>query len=105
MPAILKPESSNMPPTATETGSLISCNPEFRRGRPTIAGTGISVRSIVIDSGFGASPAEIAANRDLSLAQVFAALAYYHGNKQAVDDDIEAESRAYDEACAAATRL
>jgi hypothetical protein len=32
----------------------------------------------------------------LSLAQVYAALAYYHANKPEVDADIAAEEQAYD---------
>ena len=33
----------------------------------------------------------------LSLAQIYAALAFYHANKQEIDADIAAEERAYDE--------
>lgn len=48
----------------------------------------------------GLSPEEIAADRpDLSLAQVFAALAYYHANKAEIDADIDAETRAYENGC------
>ena len=68
-----------MPPALAE----ISRTPGVRGGRPTIAGTGISVRAIAVDSNLGESPEEIAANRPhLSLAQVHAALAYYCANKQ-----------------------
>jgi uncharacterized protein (DUF433 family) len=58
----------------------------------------VSVRAIAIDSNSGLSPEEIAAGRPgLSLAQVHAALAYYHANKPEIDADIEAEACAYDE--------
>jgi hypothetical protein len=41
---------------------------------------------------------EIAADRSpLSIAQIYAALAFYHANKQEIDADIEAEERDYDE--------
>jgi len=64
------------------------------------------VRAIVLDNQFGESPEQIVANRPhLSIEQVHAALAYYHANKQAVDHDIEAENRAYEEGAAAARRL
>ena len=46
----------------------------------------------------GRSPEEIAADRPpLSLAQVYAGLAFYHSNKQEIDADIAAEEEAYDE--------
>lgn len=92
-----------MSSTLTEIGTLIARNPAIRGGRPVIAGVGVSVRAIALDSNGGLSPEEIAADRPhLSLAQVFAALAYYHANKAEIDMDIEAESRAYDEGAAAA---
>jgi uncharacterized protein (DUF433 family) len=87
-----------MPPTLTQIGTLIASDPALHSGRPLIAGSGVSVRAIAIDSNSGLSPEEIAADRPgLSLAQVYAALAYYHANKAAIDADIEAEARAYDE--------
>jgi hypothetical protein len=42
-------------------------------------------------------PGRIAADRPaLSLAQIYAALAYYHANKADIDADIAAEEQAYD---------
>ena len=80
---------------STEIGTLIARNP-LRGGRPIIAGTGISVRTIVVETNGGLSPAEIAADRPpLSLAQIYAALAFYHANKEEIDTDIEAEDQAY----------
>lgn len=87
--------------TLTEIGSLIARNSALRGGRAIIAGSGISVRAIAIDSNGGLSPEEIAADRPhLSLSQVFAALAYYHANKPEIDSDIDAENRAYEEGSA-----
>ena len=81
-----------------EISTLIARDPALRGGRPTVAGTGISVRVIAMDSNSGLSPEEIAADRPvLSLAQVFAALAYYHANKTEIDADIDAEARAYED--------
>ncbi len=81
----------------TDIGSFIANDPAFRKGRPLIAGTGSSVRAIATDSNSGLSPEEITAERPpLSLAQVFAALAYYHA-KAEIDADIESEARAYQE--------
>ena len=69
--------------------NLISTNPKIRNGRPCIAGTSIEVSVIVIAKIVqGLEPDEIAADYDLSLAQVYAALAYYYENKQAIDASI-----------------
>ena len=87
-----------MPAAYTEIGSLITRDPALRGGRPILAGTGTTVRTIAIESNRGFSPEEIAADRpDLSLAQIFAGLAFYHANKQEIDADIMAEERAYDD--------
>jgi uncharacterized protein (DUF433 family) len=95
-----------MSSASIEIGTLIARDPALRHGRPTIAGTGVSVRVIAIESNSGLSPEEIAADRpELSLAQVFAALAYYHANKAEVDDDIEAEARAYEGGAASSAVL
>ena len=84
-----------------EIGTLIDRDPALRGGRPTIAGTGVSVRVIAMDSHSGLSPEEIVADRpDISLAQVFAALAYYHANKEEIDADIDAEAREYEDGAA-----
>ena len=80
-----------MPTAFTEIGALIIRDPALRSGRPIIAGTGISVRTIAIESNSGLTPEEIAADRPpLSLAQVNAGLAFYHSNKKEIDADIAA---------------
>jgi len=82
----------------TEIGTLITRDPALRGGRPILAGTGVCVRTIAIDSNRGLSPEEIAAERPpLSLAQIYAGLAFYHANKQEIDADIAAEEQAYEE--------
>lgn len=76
-----------------EIGSLISRLPHIRGGRPCIAGTGVSVRRIAQWHNMGLIPEEIAHKfGHLSLAQVHAALAYYHANQSEVDADIEGEA-------------
>ena len=80
--------------TAAETdiGSLITRSKEIRGGRPRIAGTGITVQRIVGWYRLGLSPEEITDRiGHLSLAQIHAALAYYHANQQEIDADIAAE--------------
>jgi len=80
--------------TVTETGSLISRRPDIRSGRPCIVGTGVSVRRIAQWYNMGLVPEEIVRKfGHLSLAQVHAALAYYHANQAEIDADLEAEAR------------
>ena len=87
-----------MPVVFAEIGALITRDPALRGGRPIIAGTGICVRTIAVESHRGLTPEEIAADRPpLSLAQIYAALAFYHANKREIDADITAEEQAYDE--------
>ena len=69
--------------------NLISVDPTIRKGRPCIAGTSIEVSVVVVAKiVHGLEPDEIAADYGLSLAQVYAALAYYYENKQAIDASI-----------------
>ena len=76
----------------TDIGTLIVRSPEIRGGRPRIAGTGVTVRRIVGWYKLGLTPEEIARRvGHLSLAQVHAALAYYHANREEIEADIAAE--------------
>ena len=83
--------------TVTEIGSLISCRPDIRGGCPCIAGTGVSVRRIAQWHNMGLIPEEILRKiGHLSLAQVHAALTYYHANQAEIDADLETEMREAD---------
>jgi len=65
-----------------QTINLIATDPKIRAGRPCVAGTTIEVAVIAIDKiVHGRSADEIAVDYDLSLAQVYAALAYYYEHK------------------------
>jgi uncharacterized protein (DUF433 family) len=76
----------------TDIGTLIIRTPEVRGGRPRISGTGVTVRRIVEWYKLGHTPEEIAEEvGHLSLAQVYAALAYYHANREEIETDIAAE--------------
>ncbi len=78
--------------TAIDIGALIVRTPEVRGGRPRVAGTGVTVRRIVGWYKLGLSPEEIVAEiPHLTLAQVYAALAYYHANREEVEADSAAE--------------
>jgi uncharacterized protein (DUF433 family) len=85
-------------PTVVDIGTLIERSPEIRKGRPCIAGTGVTVRRIAGWHNLGLSPEEIAAKIDhLTLAQIHAALAYYHANRDEIDSDIAAEDAMIEE--------
>ena len=78
--------------TITDIGTLIVRSAEVRGGRPRVAGSGVTVRRIVGWYKLGLSPEEIADRiGHLSLAQVHAALAYYHANRDEIEADISAE--------------
>ena len=81
-----------------DIGTLITHSSDIRGGRPRIAGTGVTVQRIVGWYKLGLNPEEIADRiGHLSLAQVHAALAYYHANRAQIDADVAAEAREADQ--------
>jgi len=81
-----------------DIGSLIERSPDIRKGRPCIAGTGVTVRRIAGWYNLGLTPEEIAAKIEhLTLAQIHAALAYYQANRDEIDTDTAAEDAAVEE--------
>lgn len=84
--------------TTTNIGMMIVQTPDIRGGRPRIAGTGITVLRIAGWYQMGFGPEEIARKyKHLTLAQIYAALAYYHANKAAIDAEIAAEEAEIEE--------
>jgi uncharacterized protein (DUF433 family) len=76
----------------TDIGTFIAQNPGICGGRPRVAGTGVSVRRIAGWYKLGLTPEEIATQiQHLTLAQVHAALAYYHANRDEMDAEMAAE--------------
>ena len=66
---------------ANEIGTFIVSSPGVVGGRPCIDGTRVSVNTIVISYKKGYNAEEIAEQFErVSLAQVYAALTYYHAN-------------------------
>jgi len=63
----------------------IVSDPEHRRGKPRIKGTGITVQNIVEDVAAGLSPEYITEQFDVTLGQVYAALSYYYDHKDEID--------------------
>ena len=80
----------------TNIGTLVICSPNIRNGRPTIAGTRTSVSRVVVLYKQGANAEEIARRMShLNLAQVYAALAYYHANQDEIEADLAEEDAKY----------
>jgi len=89
-----------------DIGTLITRSPEIRGGRPRISGTGVTVQRIVGWYKLGLSSEEIAAEiGHLSLAQVHAALTYYHANREELEAAMAADEAAGDQAEAEWRRL
>jgi uncharacterized protein (DUF433 family) len=89
--------------TAVDIGTLITRAPGVRGGRPYVAGAGVTVRRILgMVYKEGLSPEQIVEQMPhLSLAQVYAALTYYHANREQMDADMakeEAEEARIEEA-------
>ena len=87
--------------TLTDIETLIVRSDDIRGGRPRIAGTGVTVRRIVGWYQMGLTPDEITDRLEhLTLAQVQAALAYFHANQSEIEADIaaeEAEARQFEQ--------
>ena len=84
-------------PTLTDIGTLITRDPHLRNGIPIVAGTATSVQRIVVLYKQGNSAEEIAADLDhLTLAQVYAALTYYHANRAEIEADLVAQQAEYE---------
>ena len=75
-----------------EIGQMITRTPGIKGGTPHIAGTGVTVRTIVRWHQSGLTPEEIAVRiGHLSLFQVHAALAFYYANQDMLDREMAAE--------------
>jgi uncharacterized protein (DUF433 family) len=83
-----------MTTTNIEIGTLITHSDEIKNGKPIIRGTGVTVNRIVSWYKLGLTPEEIL-NRmghpHLNLAKVYAALSYYHANRENIEADLSAE--------------
>ncbi|BAY66184.1 hypothetical protein NIES22_62970 [Calothrix brevissima NIES-22] len=80
-----------------DIGTLIVKSPETLGGRPRIAGTRVSVQRITAWYKLGLNAEEIAERMgNINLAQVYAALTYYHANRQEIEEYIAAEKADYE---------
>ncbi len=70
----------------------IEITPGVAGGKPRIAGHRITVQNVVIwHERMGISADEIATEYDLTLAEVYAALAYYYDHRAEIDAMIQAD--------------
>ena len=81
--------------TALPPAGHIIVRPGYCGGKPHVAGTRIKVQHIAVwHERMGISPEEIGATfPGLTLAAVYAALAYYHSYRAEIDADIQADER------------
>jgi uncharacterized protein (DUF433 family) len=90
--------------TLTDISTLIVKTPGTCGGRPRTAGSRTTVQYIVIEIKAGVTPQQIIEDKPhLTLAGIYAALAYYYANQEMMDaeiaeyfeecDRLEAESR------------
>lgn len=71
----------------------IEVTPGVCGGKPHIAGHRITVQDIVVwHERLGLDPDEIATGHDLTLGDVYAALAYYHEHREEIDKSIRADA-------------
>ena len=84
--------------TAKTLDQHIEIAPGVAGGKPRIAGRRITVQNVVIwHERLGKSADEIASEYDLTLADVYAALAYYFDHREEIDRSIR-EGEAFAEA-------
>jgi uncharacterized protein (DUF433 family) len=80
--------------TKIDIGTLIVRSPKIRGGRPCIVGTGVTVQRVVSWYKLGLTAEEIADEfGHLTLAQVYAALTYYHANRDEIEAALAADEK------------
>jgi uncharacterized protein (DUF433 family) len=84
--------------TVLSIDTIVS-HPDIRSGRPVIAGTSLMVQDVAAHHRIhNYSPDELAEQLGISLAQVYAALAYYYDHQSEIDAQISDNDRVIREA-------
>ena len=84
------------PVMSTAIDTLLGRSPDVCGGRIRIDGTRVTVHQIVTCYQRGLTAEEIVEQYPhVNLAQVYAALAYYHANRDEIDRALDAESSEY----------
>lgn len=88
-------ENESKPPLIPVIREFITIKPEYCGGKPHILGHRIKVQHVAIwHDRLGMSSTEIVATYpSLSLAEVHAALAYYHSHRAEIDADIRVDEQ------------
>jgi uncharacterized protein (DUF433 family) len=71
-----------------DIGTLITNSPKIWGGKAIVAGTRVPVFIVVTSYQGGMTPEEIATDRYLSFAQVYAAITYYQANRAIVEREM-----------------
>jgi uncharacterized protein (DUF433 family) len=92
-------DSQSMPGTPPVMREHIASTPDTCGGKPRIAGSRIRVKDVAIwHDHQGMTPSEIVSNwPHLTLASVYAALAYYHDHREEINAEIVADQAWYEE--------
>ena len=78
---------------STAIDTLLSHSASICGGRIRIDGTRVTVHQVVTFYQRGLTPEEIVEQYPhINLAQIYAALAYYHANRDEIDRELEAET-------------
>lgn len=88
-------EQGNAPDVDTASDTIsphITTTPDIAGGKPRIAGHRITIQNVAIwHERMGMSVDEIATEYGLTLAQVYAALSYYHDHREEIEASIRAD--------------
>jgi uncharacterized protein (DUF433 family) len=73
-----------------DIGSLVTHSPSKHKNQAKIAGTDVAVSQIVLWYKLGMTPEEISLQYEgrIHVAQIYAALAYYHVNREEIEADL-----------------
>jgi uncharacterized protein (DUF433 family) len=82
-----------MTTASLDIGTLVTCTPGLHGGAPHITGKGVTGRKIITWYKRGLNAEEIGAHiGHLNLAEVYAALTYYHANQAEVEADLATQA-------------
>lgn len=83
--------------TPVDIGRFIYSDPNFRNGRPCIAGTGMSVHAVATRYRQDRNADDIAEGvPDIPRSHIYAALAYYFANQEQIDAELAADEAEHD---------
>jgi uncharacterized protein (DUF433 family) len=86
-----------MATVALDIGTLVVSSPDTLGGRPHITGTRLSVQRVAAWYKMGLNAEEICDRiGTVNLAQIYAALAYYHGNRDEIERYLAEEKAEYE---------